>query len=45
MDGPELCADTPSLRFVGPQATIRVRDGKKLVHEGIKVEFVSTPST
>lgn len=22
------------------QATIRVRDGKKLVHEGIKVEFV-----
>lgn len=25
----------------GWQATVRVRDGKKLVHEGIKVEFVS----
>jgi vacuolar protein sorting-associated protein 26 len=24
------------------QATIRVRDGKKLVHEGIKVEFVGS---
>ena len=24
-----------------PQVTVRVRDGKKLVHEGIKVEFVS----
>ena len=28
-----------------PQAAIRVRDGKKLVHEGIKVEFVGTIGT
>lgn len=28
---------------VSGQATIRVRDGKKVVHEGIKVEFVSRP--
>ena len=27
------------------QATVRVRDGKKLVHEGIKVEFVGTIGT
>ena len=25
-----------------PQVTVRVRDGKKLVHEGIKVEFVGS---
>jgi vacuolar protein sorting-associated protein 26A/B len=27
---------------VGSQAAIRVRDGKKLVHDGIKVEFVGS---
>lgn len=25
-----------------PQVSVRVRDGKKLVHEGIKIEFVGS---
>ena len=28
-----------------PQAVIRVRDGKKFVHKGIKVEFIGTIGT
>lgn len=28
--------------FVFHQVTVRVRDGKKITHEGIKVEFVGS---
>ena len=36
---PRLDCAQPDVRFL-PQVTVRMRDGKKIVHDGIKVEFV-----